>query len=193
MEYAKKALDTKQWLQFLRENLDKDVDKHMDWELWLYKPGMPPIEVPKNKLIEDCERAADLCKKGDGLEEFKDLYQGFIPKQSEYFFRLLWHSDEPLKHSTLDKIEEIFQFSTSKNARIRLGFSIICLKAKYERFIDSVFEFLNTYGVMKFVRPMYKLLAQWPEQKERAIANFLQKRASMYPTTAKMIASDLAL
>ena len=44
---------------------------------------------------------------------------------------------------------------------------------------------------MKFVRPLYRDLYSWEEQRQTAVENFLAHRGEMMYVTADMVAKDL--
>jgi leukotriene-A4 hydrolase len=46
---------------------------------------------------------------------------------------------------------------------------------------------------MKYVRPLYRDLARWPEQRELAVSTFKEWRSNYHPIAAKMLAIDLGL
>jgi leukotriene-A4 hydrolase len=46
---------------------------------------------------------------------------------------------------------------------------------------------------MKFVRPLYRELFAWEEQKAVAVETFQEWRSNYHPIAAKMLAQDLKL
>ena len=46
---------------------------------------------------------------------------------------------------------------------------------------------------MKYVRPLYKALHAWPEQREKAVETFVANRSNYHPIAAKMLAQDLQI
>lgn len=46
---------------------------------------------------------------------------------------------------------------------------------------------------MKYVRPLYRDLSKWPEQRESAVSTFQEWRSNYHPIASKMLAADLGL
>ena len=69
----------------------------------------------------------------------------------------------------------------------------LCMQHKEERIVPHVVEFLKAQGRMKFVRPLYRDLFAWAEQRHVALATFTEWKANYHPIARKMLAKDLQL
>ena len=69
----------------------------------------------------------------------------------------------------------------------------VFLDAVWTRFglMVRVLAFLKEQGRMKFVRPLYKDLFGWEEQRELAVATFMELREGYHPIAVKMLSADL--
>lgn len=81
----------------------------------------------------------------------------------------------------------------TKNAEIRFRFWRIAIKAQLMSYIDEIIRFANSNFRMKFVRPIYRELAEWPEAKPIAVENFKKIRNQMIKVCAYTVAKDLGL
>ena len=59
--------------------------------------------------------------------------------------------------------------------------------------VPDALAFLTEQGRMKYVRPLYKALHAWPEQREKAVETFVANRSNYHPIAAKMLAQDLQI
>ena len=57
--------------------------------------------------------------------------------------------------------------------------------------MPEVIAFVKAQGRMKFVRPLYRALHGWPEQKALAAKTFAEHANSYHPIARKMLAQDL--
>lgn len=67
------------------------------------------------------------------------------------------------------------------------------MKARLLARMDAVLAYANSNFRMKFVRPVYRDLAAWPQAKPLAVANFERVRAQMMQVCANQVAKDLGL
>lgn len=67
--FASKALTTDQWkdylYQYIREHHPEKVTilDQVDWNAWLYSPGMPPVDVSKLFDTELADECVELAKR----------------------------------------------------------------------------------------------------------------------------------
>jgi leukotriene-A4 hydrolase len=94
----------------------------------------------------------------------------------------------------VDLLIETYALSKNftKNAEIRFRLMRLMIKARLPRF-DEIFDFANSNFRMKFVRPIYRDLAQWDEGKPLAIANFNKVKDQMMKVCAYTVAKDLGI
>ena len=66
-----------------------------------------------------------------------------------------------------------------------------CEQLRADFIVPDVVAFVTSMGRMKFVRPLYRALAGWPEQKAAAASTFAAHADSYHPIARKMLAQDL--
>ncbi|XP_069682260.1 leukotriene A-4 hydrolase isoform X2 [Periplaneta americana] len=198
-KFKYKSIDTDDFKNFLYEYFPNNTKlKAVDWNEWLFKPGMPPI-IPKydTSLEEVC---TDLCMKWlqwDAEAEcscpFKaeDIKNMSSRQVQEYLAQLLENKPLPLKK--LQAMEDTYKFNSVINSEIRFRWLRLCIKGKWKEQVDRALEFVVEQGRMKFVRPIYRDLYAWEEVRDKAIAVFKANKSKMMYVGAYTVAKDLHL
>ncbi|KSA02232.1 uncharacterized protein AC631_02050 [Debaryomyces fabryi] len=207
-KYRYKSLDTYEFLDTLYDFFKaKKVElDSIDWNTWLYMPGMPPVK-PKfdSTLVDQCYNLADKWYNAivKGNKNYKEIFhhndvKNFSSNQSVVFLDTLTSFD---KHETfkwsdhidaLQAMSEIYSnYSNSSNAEVVFRWYALQVTGKNEKFYDPLGEWLGTVGRMKFVRPGYVLLNR--ANREKAIAYFKKFEASYHPICRSMVKKDLGL
>lgn len=203
------SLDTYQFLDTLYEffaHKTKELDT-IDWEAWLYNPGMPPIK-PKfdTTLVDQCYSLADKWynvitsnKDANLFEIFKESdVESFTSNQSVVFLDTLvglnktkgfnWANHK----KELEAMSEIYKsYSASKNAEVLFRWYVVQITGENESYYDLLGEWLGTVGRMKFVRPGFVLLNQ--VDRERAVKYFTKFESGYHPICRAMVKKDLGL
>lgn len=69
----------------------------------------------------------------------------------------------------------------------------MCIRSKDLSKLKDVFDFVNSQGRMKYVRPIYRDLYAWQEVRNQAIDNFLKNEKYMMHVSAYTLRKDLHL
>ena len=99
----------------------------------------------------------------------------------------------PLTSAALGKMDELYGLTSTKNAEVRLRWQRLCLLHRQGFIVPHVLDFVKGVGRMKFVRPLYRELYAWEEQRSLAQSTFLESRSNYHPIAAKMLAQDLKI
>ena len=91
----------------------------------------------------------------------------------------------------IETMSELYSLDKSSNVEIIFRWIRLGLKARWEPSVQEALKLVNSQGRMKFVRPLYRDLYGWEEQRQTAVANFLAHRGEMMYVTADMVAKDL--
>lgn len=204
-----KSLDTYQFVDTLYDYFsDKKAQlDSIDWESWLYKPGMPPVK-PKfdTTLVDQCYSLADKWINTVSANGKTDLTQVFLPadisgftaNQSVVFLDTLSSFDKlpDFKWSNhleaLKAMSEIYaSYSESSNAEVVFRWFVLQVGGHNTTYYDQLGQWLGTVGRMKFVRPGYVLL----NSVDRKLAHhYFEKFESTYhPICRAMVRKDLGL
>mmetsp|Transcript_12716 Transcript_12716/g.40178 ORF Transcript_12716/g.40178 Transcript_12716/m.40178 type:complete len:399 (+) Transcript_12716:211-1407(+) len=174
----------------------------VDWDTWLYSPGMPPVEnVYDTSMAEAAHKLAlkwhtsDVFGRGGGgaQREATDI----VPFSSEQVVEFLNKLGQlraltPLAHDSLAKMDGIYQLSKSGNSEIRHAWYMLCIPAKYPPVLPEVGRFLKEQGRMKFLRPLYKALIRTGDFGDKfARDTFAEARGGYHPIAVKVVEGDL--
>lgn len=207
--YRYKSLDTYQFLDTLYAFFadKKDVLDTIDWEAWLYKPGMPPVKPQfDTTLVDQCYSLADKwfnavskSSKSDLTAIFKSSdISLFSSNQSVVFLETISSfnklADFKWKNhvGALQTMSEVYSaYSKSTNAEVLFRWYLVQVGGHNEVYYDQLGEWLGTVGRMKYVRPGYVLLNR--VNRDLAVKYFLQFESTYHPICKAMVRKDLGL
>ncbi|KAA0186658.1 Leukotriene A-4 hydrolase [Fasciolopsis buskii] len=197
-QFGGSALDTNTWVDFMTKTLGEEAKKDVNWDEWLHAPGMPSWK-PKfgaEEAIAECDNlislfeSDELSTKSAVTASVIKSWKQLSPIQRELTLRRLNKRPE-LKHENLRAIDAALELSKQQNAELRFEWSRTCIRSHYLPALDSCLEFLNSTGRMRYTRPLYRDLKQWPEVLARVHENYKAQRPFMHRTTATLVAADL--
>jgi len=134
----------------------------IDWDSWLYKPGLPefdPSDLLKNSFGQACHVLADKWLKHGGEGATKDDLKSFRSKQIMYFLDLIFAA-APLPHELINKLNDTYGLMASGNVEIAYRFFMTSLKSGLKSVTPGVADFLSKHGRGLYVRPLYRALAE---------------------------------
>ncbi|CEP23408.1 LAP2 [Cyberlindnera jadinii] len=214
-EFSKQSIDTYQFVDSLYKFYGKDPSKiaildNIDWELWLYTPGLPPRAPFDTTLVDQVEELvnawiskATVFTTVDEFAEYfqagelSKVYQGLSSPQKIFFIdELLEKRPKPAfwkEHSVAsDALISIYKdLNESRNTEIIFRWYKLKLLSAKTQYYQPLADWLGTVGRMKYVRPSYKLLNTVDH--ELAIKTFEKYRERYHPIAANMIQKDLGL
>ncbi|GBF94539.1 leukotriene A-4 hydrolase [Raphidocelis subcapitata] len=202
--FAFKTLTTAEFLSFLRAYFkDCPALEGVDWDAWLYAPGMPPAS---NAYDASLAAAADaLATKwhtadvmgigadppaGAGPGDIEgwgsDQLVAFLAKLSEL------RSLTPLHPRATRAMAALYGFDAAVNCEVKCEWLKLCISAGDEAALPLASDFLASVGRMKFLRPLYRALRRSKKGAEVAGRAFEANAARYHPIARKMVAADLA-
>lgn len=182
---------------FKESNEILQLDK-VDWDLWLYGEGLPPI-IPKydDSLALVSNKHAELWAKKtvDELKSILDVETHLTSLQKlDFLSKLLDTSDiVDLNEGKISFLETVYGLKATKNAEILFCFFRLVIRARLFKRLDDIIAFANSNFRMKFVRPIYRDLGIWPEARDIAIRNFESVKSQMMRVCSYGIEKDLSL
>lgn len=199
-----KTVNTKDWKHFLEEYFHdkKDILKQVDWEAWLHKPGLPPVNMidwydttlsdPCTKLCDRWLAATESERGSFSPDDIKDFSP---PQVVEFLAQLVDKTTDnpPLALSHLKKMDELYDFTSSRNSEIKFRWLRLCVRGVWQDRYPPTVTFITIQGRMKYIRPLYKELYAKEESKELAVTTFQENRAFYHPIAAAQLAKDLGL
>lgn len=184
---------------YFKDKYEKELGE-IDWDLWLYGEGMPPVIPNYNgTLAEIAHKHAKLWTE----QSVADIRSSTLLKESlnslqkiEFLSKLV-ENDEHIKEFTAEWIqllEDTYQFgANNKNCEIRFRLVRLLIRARQVDRLDEIFVFANSNFRIKYMRPVYRDLAQWKEVKPRAIENYNKVKDQMMAVCSNQVAKDLGL
>lgn len=177
----------------------------IDWDAWLYAPGMPPVTNVYDETLAHAASAlavswhvADPLGLGTppGPPEAspKDI-EGWSSAQVVAFLDRLaeLRGMQPLSKAAAQRLGKVYGLEATQNSEIRASLLRIQIAAGDEDCLERALAFVTSQGRMKFVRPIYKALARSSFGAEAAKTTFAEHKAFYHPIAAKMLEVDLGL
>ncbi|RKP04684.1 hypothetical protein THASP1DRAFT_33517 [Thamnocephalis sphaerospora] len=197
--FAGKSITTDEWKELLYSHMREHHGEakvqlldSVDWDAWLHAPGMPPVTNHYDTTLADaCIKLAtrwNTARDSDTLDFSSADIAEFSIDQKIVFLDLLADYDA----FPVDKIaamDELYSLTEVRNAEIRFGWQMLCLKAAYKPIYAHVAQFVTEQGRMKYVRPLYRELSK--VDMAFACKVFLANRENYHPIAMRMIEKDL--
>ncbi|XP_070395880.1 leukotriene A-4 hydrolase isoform X7 [Dermacentor albipictus] len=196
-KYKYQSVDTWQWKAYLYDYFkDKaDILNRVEWEAWLHSPGMPPV-IPSysRALVIPCEQ---LCAKwanpGTDSKSFSpEDISSLQPGQRSLFLSLLL-KERPLSADQIQLLTKTYKMEEAGNAEIKFRWLRLGLRAKWDPVVPHVCQFLQTYGRMKFVCPLFRDLHSWEEKRQLTKKLFTELKPQMMHVVTLRLSKDLGL
>lgn len=200
-KFAKRSLDTYQFLDTLYEFYQdrREILDSVDWETWLYKPGMPPKPKFDTSLADS---VYELAGRWFGAAQSGD-YRQFTPHdlnnvstvQLVLFLDTLVQSREGVdwsKHTgTARTLLDVYRerIGESQNAEIVFRKFRFQIESRMESSYKELAQWLGTVGRMKFVRPGFRLLNR--VDRSLALGTFQELKDTYHPICKALVKQDL--
>ena len=218
-KFSRKSLDTFQFLDTLFEFYPekRHLLESVDWETWLFKPGMPPKPQFDTSLADSVYKLAnDWIQRAqewdqEGPEKFLDHFnvndiKNFNANQVVLFLETLTQGGHGLNNidtngfdwskyqvaaRSLLSIYNNEKVVKSKNAEVIFKVFKFQIKANLKEYYNGLGDWLGTVGRMKFVRPGYRLLNS--VDRNLAIKTFERFQDTYHPICKALVKQDLGL
>lgn len=214
-KFSKQSIDTYQFVDALFEfyaNDQKKIDalNSVDWNLWLYTPGLPPradfdttLVDQVTSLVDQWVEKATVLKTFDefasvfGTGENRKTYDSFSSPQKIFFIdHLLEKRPTPTfwkdNSAASDALISIYSDLTeTRNTEIIFRWFKLKLLAGKKHFYQDLADWLGTVGRMKYVRPSYRLLNTVDH--DLAVATFEKFKERYHPIASNLVKKDLGL
>ncbi|TSK13240.1 Leukotriene A-4 hydrolase [Bagarius yarrelli] len=99
--------------------------------------------------------------------------------------------EEPLPVSHVKKMQEVYNFNSVLNAEIRFRWLRLCVKAQWEEAVPLALKMATEQGRMKFTRPLFREVYNFPKYCDEAVKTFKEHRTAMHYVTATLVSKDL--
>ncbi len=106
-----------------------------------------------------------------------------------YFLRRL---PRQLSEAQLAELDSNYGFSSSKNAEIFTEWALLVVPLRHVIVDEQLREFLKTVGRIRYIEPLYRMLAATPQKREWMRKIYREARKSYHPQ-AQMLLDQIAL
>jgi len=213
-KFAKQSLDTFQFLDTLFEfyHDKRDLLETVDWEKWLFTPGMPPLQKFDTTLADNvyilAKKWVSAAKAQMSYEQLLKEFQNddiskFNANQIVLFLETLTTGGNTVTETSSFKwsdypdvariLLQIYKkgIMDSQNAEVVFKIYKFEVLAHLQEHYSELADWLGTVGRMKFVRPGYRLLNQ--VHRDLALATFDRFKDTYHPICRSLVKQDLGL
>ena len=201
LSHRHKSVTTAHFQEFFLAIFGEPVYNKVEWDAWLYSPGLPHVNVSAmfdDSLAVEARALASAWITFDqspnssepSLEAFSTLS---VDQKVHFLEDILSKSPKGLSLSTLKQLDGLYGLTPIRNSEIRMAWLSLSLTSKDPSSFPAVEEFVSEQGRMKFIRPLYRLLAQCGEEGlAKATSLFDSKKSFYHNIASRLVAQDLA-
>jgi leukotriene-A4 hydrolase len=162
---------------------NQDIAAGIQLEKWIYEPGIPQAySAPTSERFAAVD--AQLKKWTEGAEPANLNTKDWTTHEWLRFIRGLPKEIDLKQMAAIDKA---FGFSKSGNSEILGAWFEPVIRQKYTVAYPALETFLIHVGRRKFVKPLFKLMAETPEGMEMAKKIYAKARPNYHSVTASTI------
>lgn len=162
--YRFRALTTEEFVAFAERELPGVLAK-VDADAYLSKPGVPAsAPSPRSARLEALVRVR-------GTVPSADVVKDWTPTEWQLYLEWL-PSDTP--RDILRQLDERFSLTKSRNSEVLVSWLVAALRGGWEPAVARAESFLGEVGRMKYLKPLYGVLATSHEY--RGLARQLFKK-----------------
>lgn len=196
--WAKKSLDSNEFKATIIDFFKNDAEssqklKDLDWDKWYYGRGFPPKPDFDTSLVDNCYKLSEKwearANEKDSFTPQRDDIKGWVANQSVVFLESLEEFSKSISADDAVLLGKTYGFAESKNVEVSSRYFRVALKAGDQNAAKPTAQLLGEVGRMKFVRPLFRALAQV----DRKLAEeTLEKNKDFYhPICRQMVQTDL--
>lgn len=177
---------------------DPEANKKLesfDWDKLFYEPGYPAKPDFDQSLVEVCYKLADkwqnLVSSGSSTDftpKSSDI-EGWFSNQSVVFLEKVQSFASSFSAEQIHLLGSTYGYDNTQNIEVSSRYLSAGLMAKAKEVYQPSAELLGKIGRMKFVRPMYTLLAN--ADRDLAVKTFEKNREFYHPICRGMVEKDL--
>ncbi len=158
---------------------DSAATKAIQLDKWIYQAGIPEgYPAPSSARFDAVD--AELAKWTGGATPASLTTKDWSTHEWLRFIRGL---PKDISLSKMADIDKAFGFTKSGNSEILGAWFEPVIRQKYTAGYDSLEKFLMHVGRRKFVKPLFKLMAETPEGKEMATKIYAKARPNYHSVT----------
>ncbi|OAL03456.1 leukotriene A-4 hydrolase [Phaeosphaeriaceae sp. SRC1lsM3a] len=177
---------------------DSEANKKLaefDWDKLFYAPGYPPKPEFDQTMVKSCYELADKWEKlttKNSSSDFKPHssdVSGWVSNQSVVFLERIQGFADKLTSEQIHLLGHTYGYVDTQNIEVLSRYLSAGLMAKAKETYQPSADLVGRIGRMKFVRPMYRLLAL--ADRDLAVKTFEKNRDFYHPICRQMVEKDL--
>uniref|UniRef100_A0A3P9K287 Leukotriene A(4) hydrolase n=1 Tax=Oryzias latipes TaxID=8090 RepID=A0A3P9K287_ORYLA len=194
--YAYGSVTTDDWKNYLFTYFKDQAEalNRVDWNAWMFTPGMPPVKPQYDTTLADACIALSQRWTKAGDQDLDGFSESDVKTLSSHqlieFLSLLLH-ENPLPLTHVKKMQEVYGLNTCSNSEIRFRWLKLCVRSKWEEAVPLALKMATEQGRMKFTRPLFREVFNFNKYRDEAVKVFAAHRTAMHPVTAGLVAKDL--
>ncbi len=170
-KYRFQALTTEEFVRFTEEELPGALAK-VDADGYLNRPGVPmSAPRPTSARLEALE---GLRGKVPSRADTKD----WTPTEWQLFLESM---PADTSQDVFRELDARYSLTASRNSEVLVAWLVAALRAGYDAPLHRAEEFLGEVGRMKYLKPLYSVLASSREHRKVARAAFERNGARYHP------------
>ncbi|KAG8005400.1 Leukotriene A-4 hydrolase [Nibea albiflora] len=159
--FAYSSVTTDEWKNYLFTYFKDKVDilNKVDWNAWMFTPGMPPVKPQYDTTLADaCITLAQkwVKAKDQDLSSFKESDVKMLSSHQIIEFLSLLLQEDPLPLTHVKKMQEVYDLNASMNSEIRFRWLRLCVRSRWEELVPLALKMATEQGRMKFTRPLFR-------------------------------------
>lgn len=181
---------------YIVDNLknSSEVLRKVDWNEWIWQPGMPPVDMSgyfRNEVLGEAERLASdfLSSEGETTPNNSEIFNKFDMNLKLLFLQYFIDRIDKVDLKILIKLNDLYHLNNNTNFEIGFAWWHLNVLANNEDVFNLVRSFLGKTGRMKFVRPLYVSLNILHH--DLAIEIFNEYERFYHPIAIRLIKQDL--
>jgi len=194
--FANQSIETKDFQDyFLRYFSQNRAVRGIDWDTWLYKPGMPVV-MPKfdYSLVEECRELARYWQ-GTGVRDMdqgrlKTMFNKLSTPQKQEFLEIL-REGEALGVEKIKHMSDLYALDSSPNAEILMRWWRLGIKARYKPIATQALRRIGNYGRYRIIEPLYIDLYNWEDTRQAALNTFSQHKPGLMDNAIRYLSEKL--
>ena len=173
----------------------KNISDQINWNLWLYHPGLPDEEKINNftnKYADEVENMVNLFYENKLPENFVEIYKGWFTLLKQNFLNRIKETNKELTDEQLSYLSDKLNLKTGYDVEVTTLYFLIVLehgKILKEEVIEALIDFLGKHGRINYIRPLYKDF--YLRDKKRALETLNKYRNFYHAIIIKYVELDL--
>ncbi|KAH7382556.1 leukotriene A-4 hydrolase [Phaeosphaeria sp. MPI-PUGE-AT-0046c] len=195
-----KSIDSYDFKSCLLDFFAKDSEanqklEEFDWDKLFYAPGYPPKPEFDQTMVKSCYELADKWEQlitGKSSSDFKPHssdVSDWVSNQSVVFLEKVQGFADRFTSEQIHLLGHTYGYAKTQNIEVLSRYLSAGLMAKAKETYQPSADLVGRIGRMKFVRPMYRLLAL--ADRDLAVKTFEKNRDFYHPICRQMVEKDL--